>query len=1019
MKKSFSLICAALAASATILSCVKENAENVTVGGSQENHDPAQEITISATLSDLMTKVGFAPSYDSNGKPTEMDLTWSEGDQLRVYNHDDRTKFDNFVLDAASAGSNKGIFTGTPANLAGATKFDVEVVGAEGFSYSAQTQPADGVTSGLKYMASATGLADYSAVTFTEFSSVLAITAKMPDGVAAKVQSVEVKASEKIFDGADRLTVTFAQAGDAGEDGILNIYATLPQGTTAIPAGTTLVAHFNAPGEAHDVYTRFVELGSGLSFAENKLNTININAANCAAYANASAENIGTETNPYLVGDKYQFDAIRTELSSTMAYFEMVDDIDLTGVAWKPLNTTPANCFSFDGNNYILSNITSAGSTSYQSVFGCLSGTIKNLKVDKATMVAGSAHSGVLCSHLGASGSTVKSIVSNVTITNSTLGDAANKGSKKFGILAGALENPNGAEISDVTISDCSVASSDYTGGMIAITSQPFTISGTNKVIRTDVWGSLVGGVVGYANSDFTMSGCTYVGGTVTASGMNVGGMVASTAKTAVITDCHVQDAVIDASAVTSEARAGGFIGRLEKTATVKGCTVGTETKKVTVKFGTPANSDTRVNGGGFVGLAYGSITKDGDARCKAYVKVECTNTTTGQQLNIGGFAGYHQYNNIEYADADVDMTGLAGTYVGGFCGVNVSGDVTHCSVTGTVTGSNYTGGFMGVADSGTVSHCTASGSVTTAAATVGGFLGGTASVKASYTMSHNTCSVNVTGTNNVGGFVGTAACTYISNVATGTVTSTKGSVGGFAGRTLEKSNAVFSKNCATGDVYANNGSGNVGGLLGYIGGNLTMSDCYATGKVGKSGSLSQKSGGLVGYTLDNATNIPDGITITNCYASGEVQGSFASGGFLGRMGLATVNISNCVAWSDNVVAGSTGEGNWSTGAVVGVVYPGSTVTNCYRKPGMQLTAYWVPEMSTFQHADVTPEHPLTDKNGVEMEDTKTASGQAHYPIYPYHGKLEAGKTLSALARDVLGWSADVWDFSGELPTLK
>jgi hypothetical protein len=30
-----------------------------------------------------------------------------------------------------------------------------------------------------------------------------------------------------------------------------------------------------------------------------------------------------------------------------------------------------------------------------------------------------------------------------------------------------------------------------------------------------------------------------------------------------------------------------------------------------------------------------------------------------------------------------------------------------------------------------------------------------------------------------------------------------------------------------------------------------------------------------------------------------------------------------------------------------------------------------------------------------------------------------AGKALSALARDVLGWSADIWDFSGELPTLK
>ena len=54
-----------------------------------------------------------------------------------------------------------------------------------------------------------------------------------------------------------------------------------------------------------------------------------------------------------------------------------------------------------------------------------------------------------------------------------------------------------------------------------------------------------------------------------------------------------------------------------------------------------------------------------------------------------------------------------------------------------------------------------------------------------------------------------------------------------------------------------------------------------------------------------------------------------------------------------------------------------------------------------------------------EMTDTATGSGQPHYPHYPYHGKVAAGKSLSALARDVLGWSADIWDFSNDLPVLK
>ena len=85
----------------------------------------------------------------------------------------------------------------------------------------------------------------------------------------------------------------------------------------------------------------------------------------------------------------------------------------------------------------------------------------------------------------------------------------------------------------------------------------------------------------------------------------------------------------------------------------------------------------------------------------------------------------------------------------------------------------------------------------------------------------------------------------------------------------------------------------------------------------------------------------------------------------------------------------------------------------------MALTAYWVPAMDSFQHSDVSAEHPLTDSTGVEMTDTATGSGQPHYPHYPYHGQVKTGSTLSALARDVLGWSADIWDFTKDLPTLK
>jgi len=1017
MKKNFSFICAAFAAFALLLSCAKEEVETPMSGDSHNDETTAVEtVTISAILPDALTKVDFVPSYDANGKPVGMALTWAEGDKLRVYNHDDRSKFDDFVLDVASVGQKKGNFTGTPVNVQGATKYDVEVIGAEDFSYSSQTQPSDGVTSGLKYLASASGVADYSAVEFTEYSSVLAITVKMPEGVAANVKSVDIKASENIFDGSDRLTVTLSQVGDAGEDGIIHMFATLPQGSTEIPAGTTFVAHINVPDTDHTVYTRFVELGSGLSFVANKLNTININATGSATYANASVENIGTEANPYLVGDKYQFDAMRNYISGDMPYFEMIDDIDMTGIAWNPLITVAANCLYFDGNNHTLSNVTSAKDQNYQSIFGCLSGTVQNLKVDKAVMVAGSKYSGVLASHLGASGSTMKSVVKNVTISNSTLGTAEKKGTAKFGILAGGAENGLGAEISDVTISDCSVASTNYVGGMIAQTGCNLIISGTNKVIGTDVYGSLAGGVIGFANSLITMSGCTYSDGTVTATSTNSGCMIGSTKEVAsVISDCHVRNAVIDATAVTAEMYCGGFIGRLNKNVTVKGCSVGTETDRVLVKLGTPADAKRAISGG-FAGLSYGVITKNGDVRNKAYVEITCTNTENNKMC-IGGFVGYHQYNVIEYCDADVVMNGLKGTYIGGFCGVHVDNTIQYCTVAGSVSGGDFTGGFVGEVDAGTISDCTATGTVTTTAKTIGGFLGGTEKANATCTISNNRASVNVSGAGNVGGFVGSAVGTYTANSATGTVTSTGSGVGGFAGRILEGCTASFSRNYATGDISVNNNTNNLGGLIGYIGGNFTMDNCFATGNVGSSNASANKTGGLVGFTLDGS--ITEGITITNCYSSGNVYGRSVTGGLIGRMGLSTVSMSNSVAWNSIVMSALNEATRYSSAAVVGTAYPTCTLVNNYRKPEMELTAYWVPDMATFQHADVTEGHPLTDNTGAEMEDTSTGSGQAHYPIYPYHGKVEVGKTLSALARDVLGWSSDIWDFSGELPTLK
>jgi hypothetical protein len=60
-----------------------------------------------------------------------------------------------------------------------------------------------------------------------------------------------------------------------------------------------------------------------------------------------------------------------------------------------------------------------------------------------------------------------------------------------------------------------------------------------------------------------------------------------------------------------------------------------------------------------------------------------------------------------------------------------------------------------------------------------------------------------------------------------------------------------------------------------------------------------------------------------------------------------------------------------------------------------------------FDHADSNPDSPLTQP-----------AGSAKW-FSPYHGKAAAaGATLSSVAQTA-GWSADVWDFSTDIPSLK
>ena len=368
-------------------------------------------------------------------------------------------------------------------------------------------------------------------------------------------------------------------------------------------------------------------------------------------------------------------------------------------------------------------------------------------------------------------------------------------------------------------------------------------------------------------------------------------------------------------------------------------------------------------------------------------ITVKNSKVLNGTKNRVGGIAGY-----VNVAVGTIDDCHVIGTTVtctaervGGMFGQLDAGiNVTNSTaVDVNVSGGINVGGMVGVCY-GNLTNCNSSGSITSTNTTsnkdigVGGLVG----YFENGTISKCYSTVNAVQTTNgrdVGGLIGKMLkATVEKSYCTGTVTGLQRNVGGFVG------------------------------LITLTSGTAVVSDCYCTGPV----SGNAYSGGFLGL-LEKGN-----VEITNCYSTSSVSGSFGLGGIVGFQSSATLKLENCAAWNSAVTASSIGASNWSSGAVIGVTVPVCTLTNNYRNPAMSLAAYWVPDASC-QHADVSSSHPLTDSTGAEMTDTGTGSGQPHYPQYPYHGKVDSGKTLSELASSTLGWSSSVWDFSGSLPALK
>ena len=472
----------------------------------------------------------------------------------------------------------------------------------------------------------------------------------------------------------------------------------------------------------------------------------------------------------------------------------------------------------------------------------------------------------------------------------------------------------------------------------------------------------------------------------------------------------------------------------------------------------------TAATGGGPLGILAGWAGHGSNAAIDAIIEnvhaKKCTISTQSSKNTTGGLVGRAhnaKFINCSY-DGTVERTSTAASgyiYTGGLVGSDEwAGDYIttfkNCSTSGTLTSkSNSTGGILGGTNAGAkikMEDCSSTMTITTAGTVTGGlqgytgvgiftncsyegtlkgdgnYVGGLVAYTAHWVhIAKSHTSGEITGGDRTGGIIGDinpaeddTDATSITDCYSTMNISAKSYVGGINGNSANNDKGpkkTIARCYATGNIT---GGGSIGGLMGFLR-NAEVEDCAFYGTVNATG---QRVGGFLG-------NVSGGnLTVRHCYTGTSVKTSqLGAGGFIGQAQAANttagthadigLTVEKCIAWGTSVIAEAGETNQWGTGAFIGSVAGGSTLTDNFRNPAMTVSYNCANKEwpLVYDQENSTKDKPLVYYDGaVEAPATCQA---------PYHGKAAAaGKTAAQVATD-LGFSTTVWDLSGEVPVLK
>ena len=427
------------------------------------------------------------------------------------------------------------------------------------------------------------------------------------------------------------------------------------------------------------------------------------------------------------------------------------------------------------------------------------------------------------------------------------------------------------------------------------------TFDGKNHTISNLKTSGQYSGLFGYVNGARIQNLTVNV--TNNAGATSAGGLVGAVNGTTTIRNCTVN------GTISGTHQVGGFVGFaqgvyqdntlvLPCNLTIEGCI-----NNATVTTTSQASDNNRTSAGGFVGyvnagatVTIKSYTDENGQTKKSTNNGKISTTSSADNKGVGGFVGY-SYGKITLTDCVNEKNA-------------------------TITGKERVGGlvgYIGKADSDSQKEMVISGCENKATVTsnstndvygIGGIVGYNSGHKVAITNCIN--SGAITGTHETAGIIGYSDHSDISGCTNSGAVSGFATVGGIIGK-MGGGSIVSCKNTATvkaskaRDIDGDNGA-YLGGIAGWIAGNVN--NCYNSGTVTTETSWGNSNivGGIVGFLVN-------GKTVSYCYNSGTIVGSSQIGGIIGYLPGALTTVTYCYhsgrinsVWNENNVAkGSLG----------------------------------------------------------------------------------------------------------------